>query len=88
MSRLRTNCVQTVRRWGQKSVGKLPQLPHLFSIQPQMHASSWENSQTFTSPGTFVSQVFPHRIVFPEQMNFPYFYTSSTLPITTTTIYI
>src|ERR1044072_1745923 len=88
MFRLGTNCAQAVRGWGQKSVGKLPQLPHLFAIQGHFAHTNSENPLTFTTQPAFVAQAFPRRILTAEQRHNPCISTVSTPPTITTTIYI
>lgn len=88
MFSLGTNCAQAVRRWGQKSVGKRPHFPHFFAPGPWFAPAVRENSLTFTTQPSFTSQAFPRQILPTEQRETIHFYTLSTLPITTMTIYI
>ena len=88
MFSLGKNCAQAADRWGQKSVGKHPQLPHLFYSAVHRMELMWEKLLSFTTKPPFESHVFPRQILRVEQRKITHISTVSTPPITTTTIYI
>lgn len=88
MSNLRITCAKFVYGWGQKSVGKLPHLPHFFYSSQNTQCPTWENLLSFTTKPPFNSHAFPRQIFNTEQRKTTHISTLSTLPITTTTIYI
>lgn len=88
MPNMRITCAKNVRGWGQKSVGKLPHLPHFFYSCTHNKNHKWENLLSFATKRSFKSHVYPRQILNLEQRKTHYISTVSTLPITTTITYI
>lgn len=81
-------CAKNVRGWGQKSVGKLPHLPHFFYSGLRTEHAGWENPPSFTTKYPRNPQAFPRQILLEKQRGTTVISTVSTPPITTITIYI